>query len=230
MSRNGPFPAGYNGSAFGALPNEGQCKAPTKKSFVQDLLDKLERVESQKAEGQAPKNAIPVVNNSGDRRESILNNTPAIFEIVENPKADASEPWYELDMFDEVDGNEAIYESAANEMGLDPDLLKAIGYMESTHGYYDRVHPKNTSFRPMNIKVSTWGKLAEELGYQATDIETDLTANVRTGALLVKRIWARIPSPTVSKVASIYNFLGKEKVSDYGARVDAIYKKKLWKN
>ncbi|WP_163390770.1 hypothetical protein [Enterovibrio norvegicus] len=159
-----------------------------------------------------------------------MNNTPALFEIVENPNADATAPWFEADFFDEVDGNEAIYENAANEMGLDPDLLKAIGYMETTHGYYDRLHPKNTSFRPMNIRVDTWGKLAEELGYQPSDIETDITANVRTGALLVTRIWARTQSPSVSKVANIYNFLGHEEVSDYGARVDAIYKNKLWKN
>nr|AKN40958.1 hypothetical protein [Enterovibrio norvegicus] len=230
MSRNGPFPAGYNGSAFGAFPNEGQCKAPTKKSFVQDLLDKLERVESQKAEEQPPKNAIPVVNNSGDRRESILNNTPAIFEIVENPKADSSAPIYRLDRFDEVDGNEIIYEEAAREMGLDPDFVKAIAYIESTQGYYDRIHPKNTSFRPMNVQSKTWGKLAEELGYKPSDIETNITANVRTGALLLKRIWVRVPSPTVSKVASIYIFLGRETVNDYGARVELIYREKTWKN
>lgn len=230
MSRNGPFPAGYNGSAFGAFPEAGQCHAPQKKSFVQDLIDKLERIESQKNTKQQSKNDVPVINDSSGRRESILKNTPAIFEITDNPAANSSEPWYELDFFDEVDGNEAIYENAAKEMGLDPDLLKAIGYMESTHGYYDRVHPNNTSFRPMNIQVSTWGKLAEELGYQPSDIETDMTANVRTGALLVKRIWVRTQAPTVSKVASIYNFLGRETTNDYGARVDAIYKKKLWKN
>ncbi|MEZ8029972.1 hypothetical protein [Enterovibrio norvegicus] len=159
-----------------------------------------------------------------------MNNTPAIFEIVENPKADSSAPIYRLDRFDEVDGNEIIYEEAAREMGLDPDFVKAIAYIESTQGYYDRIHPKNTSFRPMNVQSKTWGKLAEELGYKPSDIETHITANVRTGALLLKRIWVRVPSPTVSKVASIYIFLGRETVNDYGARVELIYREKTWKN
>ena len=187
-----------------------------------------------KAEGQT---SISVVNNSGDRRESILHNTPAIFVIVENPNANNSKPNVEISAFNPIsDGS--IYNDIGEKYGLDPDWLKAIAYMENTHGWYDGfplAHEIKTlitgsppSYRPMNIQYDTWKPLADQLGFNEWQVQYRVACNVELAALLLKRITVRIQQPSLAKVASIYNFLGKEKVSDYGARVQEIYDKKLW--
>lgn len=173
--------------------------------------------------------SAPIINMERERVDSIIKNEPAIFEIAENVNAKSGKPLIELDFFDEVDANEGIIDAAATEMDLNPSLLKAVVYMESTHGYYDRLHPQNRTFRPMNISYETWGGIAQELGYTKDQIINDPVANIRTGAVILKRISARVPNPTIRKVASIYNFTGAESVTDYGARVDAISKQVLWK-
>lgn len=48
----------------------------------------------------------------------------------------------------------------AKEKGVDANLVKAIMYMETTHGYYDAIlelFNKNKSILPMNINVDYWG-------------------------------------------------------------------------
>ncbi len=57
---------------------------------------------------------------------------------------------------------------------LDPDWLKAIAYMENTHGYYDRLPLAHElkqlmgdapSYRPMNVQYQTWKPIANQLGF-----------------------------------------------------------------
>jgi len=69
----------------------------------------------------------------------------------------------------------------------------------------------------MNIHVEYW----EGLGYSREQLQQP-EINIRVGILILKRIIERIQNPTVEKIASIYNFLGNEKVTDYGARVKII--------
>lgn len=240
MSNNRASSRGYNG-AFYTTVDQDTIDKENKKSLLlaeqrnQKDKDTLERIlgAKQKAESN---NAliIPVVNMEADRRASIISNSPAIFEIIENPSADSSEPFIEIDFFDEVDGKEELYDSAGEEMGIEADFLKAIAYMETTHGYYDYlgVLPgvKISSFRPMNVRYDSWQELAQSLNYSKEDIENNTEANIRLGALILKRIWVRVQNPTIRKVASIYNFTGAEKVRDYGARVNYIYVHKLWKD
>lgn len=38
----------------------------------------------------------------------------------------------------------------------------------------------------------------------------------------------RVPNASVKSVATLYQNLAADKVSDYGARVDRIYKERLW--
>lgn len=165
---------------------------------------------------------------AADRWESIVTDTPAIFEIAGNPSASGSEPWYEFDIFDEVEGNEQVYDAVGREVGIDPRLLKSIAYLETTHGYYDRIHPRNTSFRPMNINYDYWKPLADELGFSRDEVTNHPYPNAYLAATLLKRIHARVVPPTIEKVASIYNALGAEHVNDYGARVKAIYDSQPW--
>lgn len=173
---------------------------------------------------------IPIVNMEYDRRQSIIENTPAFFEIKENKNADGSEPLIELSAFNPV-GDGALYDEMANKYGVNPDWLKAIAYMESTHGYYDGlpiVNKLNTSYRPMNIKYEAWKPLAEQLGFSESEVKEQTKSNVEMGALIIKRITTRVPNATLEKVASIYNFTGAEITTDYGARVKAISEGRLW--
>ncbi len=45
---------------------------------------------------------VTIINNEPDRKKSIIENTPAIFEIVENQNAVGTEPLVELDSQSEV--------------------------------------------------------------------------------------------------------------------------------
>ncbi|PID56436.1 hypothetical protein CSB45_11315 [candidate division KSB3 bacterium] len=52
-----------------------------------------------------------------------------------------------------------IIESEALQQGLESNLIRAIMYMESTHGYYDKlmeVFDKNNSILPMNVRSDYW--------------------------------------------------------------------------
>jgi hypothetical protein len=240
MSKNNAFLREYNGAFYNTV-DQNTIDKENKKSLLlteqrnQKDKETLKRIFDAKQKQESNDVLkIPVVNMETDRRTSIILNSPATFEIIENPSADSSEPFIEIDFFDEVDGKEELYDSAGEEMDIDADFLKAIAYMETTHGYYDHlgVLPgvEISSFRPMNVRYESWEKLAQSLNYSKDDIEHNTEANIRLGALILKRIWVRVQNPTIRKVASIYNFTGAEKVRDYGARVNFIYVHKLWKN
>ncbi|WP_115060551.1 hypothetical protein [Photobacterium damselae] len=203
---------------------------------------------------------VPVVNMSVNRKQSILYDAKAIFEIQDNPQADAKAPLIEFDFFDEVDINVDVIDSVSREVGIDASLLKAIIYMESTHGWYDRANlylanalkgvgvifvpislpttismfiisdfiPNSKSYRPMNLFYKEWALLCEAYGISESDLLDDPYKNIKLGAILLKRIIDRIKNPSVEKIASIYNFMGAEKVTDYGARVGVIYRERLW--
>jgi hypothetical protein len=75
----------------------------------------------------------------------------------------------------------------------------------------------------MNVKKSVWSKLDGK--------DNDLhnpEDNIRIGVMLIKRIQDRIKDHTPEKIASIYNFMGAEKITDFGARVGQVSKGQLW--
>ncbi|MDC5868805.1 hypothetical protein OPW39_08190 [Vibrio europaeus] len=227
--------------AFRVTPaSESTCQAP--KNSAQETRIKAPTKPQTNAVG------IPIVNMASDRKHSVLKNTAAVFEISDNPNAKADAPLIEFDFFDEVDINETVIDAIANQVSVDPRLLKAIIYMESTHGWYDRANlalkealkglgqvylstlvPRSKSYRPMNLYYAEWKSLCEDLGISERDLIESPEKNIYLGATLLKRIQVRIENPNVEKIASIYNFLGAELVTDYGARVGVIYREELWK-
>ena len=74
------------------------------------------------------------------------------------------------------------------------------------------------SILPMNIHYRYWRKLGV-----TKELISCPYYNIDFGVILLSRIEAQIENPSIAKIASIYNFLGVEKVSDYGARVARIY-------
>lgn len=119
-----------------------------------------------------------------------------------------------------------IIESEAIQQGVDSNLIRAILYMETTHGYYDKlmeVFDKNNSILPMNVRSDYW----RDLGFSRTSLKKPET-NIHVGTLLLKRIIERVQPTNVEGIASVYNDLGTTVTTDYGARVKVIYDDKLW--
>jgi hypothetical protein len=168
---------------------------------------------------------VPVLNTIAERRQSILQNTPGVIPIKESSSATPyPSPWYSLDKMQEVTANDVAIEQAARRNNLDPDFVRAIVWMESTHGWYDRVDPKNETIRPMNVHARLWS----ELGISRTDL-TDPVRNIEAGVYILAQIWSRTPDPTVEKVATLYNKLGATEVNGYGKTVAKYTTQKPWR-
>jgi hypothetical protein len=97
----------------------------------------------------------------------------------------------------------------------------------------------------MNVKRSLWGGLLNdgqpysrryiEAGRdkgvvidQGQDVLDDPRLNIRAGATLLRRIRDRLQDPSIQNIATLYNGLGEKNVTDYGKRVDEIYRTREW--
>lgn len=175
--------------------------------------------------------AIPVLNIASERKKSIVDNTPAVFEITENPDAVGDAPFYEFDSQSEVHRWCGLIVQLSKKHGIDTRLVMAIMYMETTHGWYDSLYPDwleaivpaRKSTLPMNIHYRYW----RELGVTKEALNCPFY-NIEFGVILLTRIRDRIREPTIRKIASFYNFIGAESVTDYGARVAKIYASQPW--
>jgi hypothetical protein len=170
-----------------------------------------------------------------ERKKSIINNSDGVIYVKSNPNADKEarkflEDWLLGDklattqyiVFGNKVRNEAI------KQGLDPKLALSIMYMEVSHGgmygYPSEMLGKSDSILPMNVR-SMW----LPLGKKGADLR-NIDDNIQIGITLIKRIQDRLDNPTVEKIATLYNSLAKDEVSDYGARVGEIYRTQPWKS
>jgi Transglycosylase SLT domain len=164
---------------------------------------------------------------SQERKKIIINDRTVGFPITSNPDAKSDKPWYERLKNSQVKKYENIIEQRAKKADIDPDLVKAVMHMETTHGKYDRYADSlgiNKSILPMNIYAKNW----KDLGFSRDDLRNPET-NIQVGIALLKRIKKQVPDGDIKKIATLYNELGATKVSDYGARVESIYKEKPWR-
>lgn len=174
-------------------------------------------------------NRWPLLVREPDRRKSILENSAGLFDIADNPDANGSAPWYSFhrDGYNGVKRHDARIEREAKRLGIDPDLVRAIVYVEYANGYgYGgpaQLAGLAGSLYPMNIRPKIWQDLA---GANADFNDSDV--NVRAGVALLKRIKDRLTDPSIAKIATLYNSLAKDEVTDYGARVEQAYRDKLW--
>lgn len=161
----------------------------------------------------------------------ILEDEPALFEIAENRDADRRPKDNESveSGLSAVRQYADIIEREATAQGVDAELIKAIVYMENAHDptvqRLSDFFRLSTSVLPMNIQPETWSGLSDE----PIDFH-DPEMNIRTGVTLIRRIIDRIDDPTPAKVASIWNFTGREIVSDFGARTQAVYDNPVWRS
>ena len=169
----------------------------------------------------------PTAPRSPTRKEIIATGAGRVqIQIRDNPRADASAPLHEVHIFEQVTQNDAFIRRSAQRHSVDPDLVRAIAYVETTHGYYDiilRPFDANTSSLPMNINTAYWGSMwgsRESLKNPATSIDA--------GTRMLRSIQMAMPGASIAKIATIYNDSNAVMVNSYGARVQAVYRAKIW--
>lgn len=176
---------------------------------------------------------IQITNSPKDRIKSILNNTPAIFEITIDGKSTSDAPWYENKALAEkiVLKNTKIIEKISKEHKVDSDLIKSIMWAENARGSWgglgytaDKLGISST-IMPMNINPEIWHKLVNAKKEDFHKVET----NIEASAILLRRIKTRIIQPTPEKIAAIWQYIGQEKTNNYASYVGRIYKEKTWK-
>lgn len=169
----------------------------------------------------------PSLYREAERRQSIISNTPGRIVVREDSSRTGRTPGNAIhapgqaavELFDRI-----IQREAARQ-GVDPNLVRAIMYVENAQGWYGKAFEGigAKSILPMNIRYDLWGGL----GFSERD-SYDATMNVRAGTMLIRRILDRLDEPTVSKLATLYNSLAKDSVSDFGARVAEVYRARAW--
>lgn len=167
--------------------------------------------------------------NPATRKECIQSDQvcPSLFNVSDNGKASGDAPWYESPAFSTVDKYGAFIDVVAFEKNVPGRLIRAILFMEETHGYYDEPlnwFGKNKSIRPMNINVEYWGDT-----FGTREQMQDPLSNIRAGGEMLRRIIRNLPSgASVEKIATLYNNINAKTVNDYGMRVKKIHEEKPW--
>ncbi|MFZ5789534.1 MAG: hypothetical protein ACOY3L_02435 [Pseudomonadota bacterium] len=95
------------------------------------------------------RNRWPVLRMKADREQSILSDMPAIFPLEDDPEAKGKPPIYAVHKLgaDAVRRYEPIIAEEARQAGIDPDLIRAIMYMEMSQGWYGYPEDRLTSPR-----------------------------------------------------------------------------------
>jgi len=167
----------------------------------------------------------PVLKLAKDRKKSIINNTKSIFDVKYNFIPNVKTPLIEICSQNTVFQYDNIIKIEAYKQDVDADLIRAIMYIETSHGWYDKFAPwLRKTILPMNIHFDYW----KDLGFNESQLENP-KINIHVGTLLIKRIQDRIRDPRIANIASVYNVLGREQINEYGIQVENIYKKKSWR-
>lgn len=75
----------------------------------------------------------------------------------------------------------------------------------------------------MNVRGDLWS------GMNGKNYNTyDPDQNIELGVQILQRLSNSIEYPTVAKIGTLWNSMSKDKVSDFGARVEYNYNNKFW--
>jgi hypothetical protein len=164
-----------------------------------------------------------------ERTHSILDNTPGRIVVHETVQDDGEPSLWEFhgDGRTTVAQHDRIIRREATRFNVDPDLVRAIMYVENARGrFYGRPAERigyARSILPMNIRYDVWSPL----GFSREDFFNP-EMNIRAGVMLIRRIQDRLENPTVAKVAQLYNNLAADEVRIEGARAAHAYKTRAW--
>jgi hypothetical protein len=181
--------------------------------------------------GARKRTGVPTINDRHERRKAIRENRPARFDIEDDSRETGALPRFgefHAEGRDAIVKYDSIIEEEARKRGVDPDLVRAIVYVENARGWYDFVKRNPSSVRPMNINFRLW----EGLGGIDPKNARDPRTNIRAGVELIKRIAERVDNPSPRVIASLWHFIGLEKTSKdkrrFAARVNYVYEHKIW--
>jgi len=143
-------------------------------------------------------------------------------DVADNPSADGSRPWFEAPGFQNVTENEKYIAASAKKYTVDPDLVRAVAWMETTHGYYEaplRWIDQSASVLPMNINTDFWKDT-----WGSREALKDPEKNIDAGARMLKSL-PRCPMHRLpQRRASTTNLMPKK--SAITERVSKKYMKK----
>lgn len=182
-----------------------------------------------------------------ERTKAIVEGRKLRFRINGNPFAIVAAPHEipELGVWN-VKNNEILTDAFSKKHGVDPDMVKAIMYMEGANGHHfginylkddigknqnlliykvlGKVISPSRSIMPMNMQ-NQWGR-----GFLGENYNPyNKAQNIEAGVKLIKRISESIENPTPAKIGSLWNGMMLDEVNDVGARVGKYYKEKPWK-
>lgn len=224
-SNIGPVP-------IGLAPVPGQHTRPSSSSAASASSTFAGLIPGRARSGDAP-SAVEPLNpelRERKRKEAIVAGGGGSFSVAPNPNANPNAPWYEHVVRSNVQDEGQQIEQVAREEGVDPDLIRAVMFMETTHGNYggagpiaDRLNWSDTIL-PMNVNVRYWGD-----NFGTRKELNQLPNNIRAGARMLKNIMGNFQSPaSIATIGTLYNDSNATRVSDYGARLEAIYKSRPW--
>lgn len=179
-------------------------------------------------------------NSVAERKDAILNDRKLVyFPVSKNPQASDGMPLNEFHSLNQVKKYESFIVSSSEKYNVDPDLIRAIIYMETTHGYYDIpvsnllrmlnldteniANTVHKSILPMNINTAFW---ANYFGTREQLLEP--RHNIDAGVRHLAQLSHFLKSDDVEKIASLYNNLATRRTNDYGKRVAKFYREKPW--
>ena len=180
--------------------------------------------------GELP-NGYRLLSTGEERTQSILSDSQGIISFDTSsvyPGHQAySNPWYSFDFVGDsaVSDNASNIEYSAAKYGVDPDLLRAVVYLENTHGWYDVLDPSPTSARPGNINPDLWAGL---LGVPPAFVHVFPSTNIALTAKLLSEIQERLPGATPAAIATLYNNMRADMVSGYGLTVEQYMESRPW--
>lgn len=179
-------------------------------------------------------------NSASERKDAVLNDRRLVyFPIMKNPQASDEMPLNEFHVLNQVKKYESFIVGASEKYNVDPDLIRAIVYMETTHGYYDIpisnllqmlnldtgnvANAFHKSILPMNINTAFWG---DYFGTREQLLNPQY--NIDAGTRHLAQLSRFLKSNDVEKIASLYNNLATHRTNDYGKRVAKFYREKPW--
>ncbi len=169
--------------------------------------------------------------NATQRMAAILNGQPLYLHLDDNPNEDDSMKWW---CFTPI-GNHAVkkynqpieYYSSLHD--VDTNLIKTIVFLENACGHYFGLNTiadyfgVSKSQMPMNIQGKLWGNFNGK--YYDTNNSNE---NIELGTLLVKQIYNSLDNPTVDRIITLWNSLGRNTISSFGYRGRKIYNLRPW--
>ena len=186
-----------------------------------------------------------------ERTQAIIDGRKLRFKINDNNWTITAAPHEipELGVYN-VKSNESLVNAFSKKHGVDPDMVKAIMYMEGANGHkvgldyvadfvgeypdspFAKVLKKvggskvraSESVRPMNMQ-NQWGR-----GFIGENYDPyNKSQNIEAGVKLIKRISESIENPTPEKIGSMWNGIMVDNINDVGAWVGKYYREKPWK-